>query len=297
MLCVLGSCICLALSLPAQERTAGGSPRQASPPRSPAPLLKIYEDFAKMREAAAGTTDSARVRPARRVQQADTDTAPDPAYPFLLIAYDSLREEDFDTAIQNFLKGIAASPNRTDIRKDCAYTYFKVGQNENARQQFLKVMQLDPTDYHSALEVAFLDYEIDDPGMQAEARRSFLTISQVGDPQSKATAQAAFNSIDQSLANDIQNWSEAVRLDPTNLFAHIRLAYAAEKRDNLDLAVQEYTASLGFGSGWVYLDLARVLQEAGRITDARDALTKASQQADPYTAETAKDKLGSLGGK
>src|SRR5262249_16599581 len=82
--------------------------------------------------------------------------APDPAYAPLSLAYQALRAHDFDSAISSFLKGIEAAPDRPAIRKDLAYTYLKIGENDLARAQFRTAMRLDPADLQVALEYAFL---------------------------------------------------------------------------------------------------------------------------------------------
>ena len=56
--------------------------------------------------------------------------APDPAYEPLARAYDALRAERYDSAISLFLKAIEAAPGRVPIRKDLAYAYLKIGENE-----------------------------------------------------------------------------------------------------------------------------------------------------------------------
>src|SRR5688572_13706711 len=84
---------------------------------------------------------------------------PDPAYETLSRAFESLRARDYDTAIPLFLKAIEAAPARPSIRKDLAYTYLKIGENDLARAQFGEAMRLDPTDTQVAMEYAFLSYE------------------------------------------------------------------------------------------------------------------------------------------
>ena len=71
-------------------------------------------------------------------------------------AYRALKRNDYDVAISAFLQAVAAKPERSDIRKDLAYTYLKVGQSEAARDQFGEAMRLDPADATAGLEDAFL---------------------------------------------------------------------------------------------------------------------------------------------
>lgn len=255
-------------------------------------LLQIYSEFS--RKSAAMPTGSLRLN---ELKNRYTKQATDPAFEFLLGAYSALREEEFDKAIENFNKAVQVAPARIDIRKDLAYTYFKIGSNEPARQQFLRVMQLDPTDYHSALEVAFLDFEIDDRREKAEAHRIFDYVRQMGDPDSKATAQQAFQNIDGGLLTAIAGYQQAIKLDPTNLAAFFRLGEVAHERGEYELAINSYRAAATLNSGPLYIDLAEALQTVGRTADAQDALAQAARMSDRYTAERAKDLLQQLAGK
>jgi len=94
----------------------------------------------------------------------------DPAYDPLNKAYESLRNRSYDDAVSFFLKAIDAAPGRSNIHKDLAYTYLKIGENVLARDQFREAVRLDPKDFHVALEYAFLCNETKE---QAQARRIF----------------------------------------------------------------------------------------------------------------------------
>ena len=63
---------------------------------------------------------------------------PDPAYEPLAKAYEALRELQYDAAIPLFLKAIEAAPSRASIRKDLAYAYLKIGENEPRGSSFAK---------------------------------------------------------------------------------------------------------------------------------------------------------------
>src|SRR5260370_23849791 len=126
---------------------------------------------------------------------------PDPAER----AYAALRVRDYDTAIAAFL----AAPPRTNIRKDLAYTYLKIGESELARDQFHEAMRLDPADPTAALEYAFLCYETK---QQAEARRTFDRLRKTGN----TTAEQAFHNIDDPLASGIARWRKAIQLGAAN---------------------------------------------------------------------------------
>ncbi len=139
-----------------------------------------------------------------------------------------LRNRDFEVH-----EAVSLAPKRTDIRKDLAYTYLKIGETELARDRFEEAMRLDPDDTHVALEYAFLCYETK---QQAAARRVFDRIRRSGN----ATAERAFQNIDGELRSGIERWSHAVETQPENFSAHEELARLAEWRDDLGTAAAHY---------------------------------------------------------
>jgi Flp pilus assembly protein TadD len=211
---------------------------------------------------------------------------PDPAYPVLERAYQALRDKNYDQAIANFRQAIVLSPNHASIRKDLAYTLLKIGENEAARDQFGEAMRLDPADQHVALEYAFLCYETK---QQAEARRIFDRIRKSGD----ATAEQAFQNIDQPLDAGIARWLKALEVSPDNFSAHQELAVLAEQRDQLALAAEHYEAAwkLRPGERSLMLDLGRVWKMLDRIEDANYILLAASRGGQPRVAERARELL------
>jgi Tfp pilus assembly protein PilF len=215
---------------------------------------------------------------------------PDPAYEPLTKAYESLRARSYDAAITLFLKAIEAAPSRPAIRKDLAYTYLKIGENTAARDQFREAMLLDPKDLHVALEYAFLCNETK---QQAQARRVFDRIRQSGDPESRATAERAFQNIDRPLVEGIARWHKAIQLGGDNFSAHFELATLAEQRDELELAAEHYEKAWRLipDRRSVLVDLGRVLQSLNRTAEANATLLAASRGGEPRAAEAARELL------
>ena len=210
----------------------------------------------------------------------------DPAYRPLQRAFDALRDKKYDQAVASFRQAIELSPNRASIRKDLAYTLLKIGENEAARDQFAEAMLLDPADQHVALEYAFLCYETK---QQAEARQIFDRIRKTGD----ATAEQAFQNIDQPLAAGIARWQKALEISPDNFSAHQELASLAEQRDELELAAEHYEKArkLKPEERSLMLDLGRVWQRLGRNEEAGFMLLAASRGGQPRVAEKARELL------
>jgi len=215
---------------------------------------------------------------------------PDTAYEPLSKAYQALRTRNYDDAIAFFLKALEAAPARPNLRKDLAYTYLKIGENVAARDQFREAMRLDPKDFHVALEYAFLCNETKE---QAQARRVFDRIRKSGDPESRATAERAFQNIDRPLAEGIARWTKAIQLGADNFSAHFELATLAETRGELSLAAEHYEKA------WrliperrsVLVDLGRALKALNRTEEGNAALLAASRGGEPRAAEAARELL------
>jgi len=214
----------------------------------------------------------------------------DPSYEPLGKAYEALRARDYDEAIALFLKAIDAAPARPAMRKDLAYTYLKIGENTAARDQFREAMLLDPKDFHVALEYAFLCDETKEP---AQARRVFDRLRRSADPESRATAERAFQNIDGPLAEGIARWTRAIQLGADNFSGHFELATLAEQRDELELAAEHYEKAWRLipDRRSVLVDLGRVLQSLNRTEQANAALLAASRGGEPRAAESARELL------
>lgn len=215
---------------------------------------------------------------------------PDPAYEPLARAYEALRARDYDTAIAGFLKGVEAAPRRASIRKDLAYTYLKIGENELARDQFREAIEIDPGDTQVAMEFAFLCYETKEQG---QARRIFDRIRKAGAAPFAPAAEQAFRNIDAPLAAGIERWKKAIEMGADNFSAHFELATLAEQRDELPLAAEHYERAwrLAPDRRSVLVDVGRVWKRLGRSDDAGAALLAASRGGEARAAEMARELL------
>lgn len=211
-----------------------------------------------------------------------TAQTPDPAYAPLEKAYEALRAKDYDRAIAAFQRAVAIAPDRPGMRKDLAYTYLKIGENEAARDQFAEAMRLDPRDDRVAMEYAFLCYEMK---QQAEARRIFDRVRKTGNQ----TAAEAFENIDRPLREGIARWTKALEMSPDNFSAHEELARLAEQRDDLALAASHYQKAwtLRPDRRALLLDLGRVYRAMKKNDEADAALLAASRCGEPRVAEEA----------
>ena len=223
------------------------------------------------------------------VTAAFAQTPADPAYEPLDKAYAALRAHSYDEAIVLFQKATELAPKRASIHKDLGYTYLKIGDTVEARDQFRAAMKIDPADSQVAMEFAFLAYETKE---QAEARRVFDRIRKLGGA-SGATAERAFQNIDAPLAAGIERWKNAIAMGGDNFSAHFELATLAEQRDELALAAEHYEKAWRIlpDRRSVLVDLGRVWKAMNRTEDATSALLAASRGGEPRAAEMARELL------
>jgi tetratricopeptide (TPR) repeat protein len=118
----------------------------------------------------------------------------------LTTAYPALRAKDYDAAIQEFRKAAALAPDRPAVREDFAYTLLKVGDTEDARDQFAEALLLDTGNDQVALEYTFLCSETKQPIV---ARRILERLAKAGN----ATAQPVFENVDKPLRAAIERGS------------------------------------------------------------------------------------------
>ncbi len=218
-----------------------------------------------------------------------------PEYAPLAKAFTALQLRNYDEAIVLFREAAALAPKRPDIRKNLGYTLLKTGDSEAAREAFGDAMRLDRADFHVALEYAFLVFEAKDdaPARKAEARRIFANIRDTGDAESRATADAAFQGIDEPLRAGIERWKKALAASAPSFSAHYELAQLAEQRDELELAAANYRSAFRLlpERKSALLELARVERTRSNPEGMIAALIAASRGGEPRTAELAREQL------
>lgn len=226
------------------------------------------------------TLASAAVSPAQTAGDAELNQA-----------YKARAAKDYDSAIELFHKALALQPNNAGAHKDLAYTLVKAGENADARDEFSAALKLNPHDDSAALEFAFLAYETKEP---IEARRMFDRLRHSANSATRATAEQAFENIDQPLADGIARWKEALARaskpnDISMFSAHWELAQLAELRDDLPLAAEQYEIcrQLKPTLSELLIILPRIWMQLNRTEEARAALLAASRSSVSRTAEQA----------
>jgi len=204
--------------------------------------------------------------------------------------YAALKAKDYDRAIEAFRRAVNLEPERVELRKELAYTLLKVGETEEARDEFAVIVKLAASDWHSALEYGYLCNET---RQAMQARRTFDRVRKLGDASSKAAAEQAFLSIDKPAQEAIERWSAALAHNPDDYSAHVELARSAEIREDGKLAASHYRRAweLRPNERALLVDLGRACKMGGDAEGAMAAWLAASRGGNARAGEAARELL------
>ena len=103
-----------------------------------------------------------------QIPQGDTSTASGSADQ----AYREVIAKNYNGAIQDFQKALAADPSNTSWRKDLGFAYLAAGFQEAAATEFASVYSEHPDDFEVGLQLGYLSQQLDradDAGKYFEA--------------------------------------------------------------------------------------------------------------------------------
>ena len=252
-------------------------------------LLEQVKRAADGNEKKAAAAALARLR---RDKSAGSDASPlSSADAALNRAYEAMRAKDYQGAIHYLREATEAAPARTEIRKELAYVYLKIGETEWSREVFEQVVTLDRKDERAALELSFLDHET---GRRAKALERFRALRASPDPSVRREAEAAVERVESELGAGIARWTAAAAQDPRNESVRKELGQLYEDFGDNTRAAEHYEAA------WrvqpprreeLLLPLARARETAGDAAGATGAWLLASYSNDTRIAETARGRL------
>ncbi|MBL8233311.1 MAG: tetratricopeptide repeat protein, partial [Bryobacterales bacterium] len=210
--------------------------------------------------------------------------------PAAVMAYEALKQKDYDQAIAAFRQAIQTEPERHELRRELAYTLLKTGETELAREVFGEIVRLAPSDWHSALEYGYLCHET---RRVLEARRAFDRVRKNGDAAARAAAEQAFQSVDRPLADAMSRWFRALTQNPGDYSAHVELADAAADRDEWKTAAEHFLAawSLRPNDRQILVELGHARKESGDLEGAHGAWLAAARGTQQRAAEKARELL------
>ncbi len=158
------------------------------------------------------------------------------------------------------------------------------GQLEEAQPHFRAAAAIHPSDPLSSLNIAFYELQHDD--LQAAILQFKKTIDLTQDSRMRASAFTNLGSI-YSRIGDFprarESFEAAVSLRPRTIRAWIGLGLVAQKSNDFGAAIQAYQKANAIQpSDFVYLLLARALEQSGRKNEAQAAMEEAKRLTENF---------------
>lgn len=158
------------------------------------------------------------------------------------------------------------------------------GQLEEAQPHFRAAAAIHPSDPLSSLNIAF--YELQHNDLQAAVLQFKKTIDLTQDARMRASAFTNLGSIYSRLGDfprARESFEAAVRLRPRTIRAWIGLGLVAQKSNDFGAAIQAYEKANAIQpSDFVYLLLARALEQSGQKEEAQVAMEEAKRLTENF---------------
>jgi tetratricopeptide (TPR) repeat protein len=201
-------------------------------------------------------------------------------------AYTALQKKDYPAAIRLFREGLAAEPERVPPRKDLAWTLLKAGETAEAREEFARILKLDPKDWLAALEYAYLCYET---SQRNEALAIFRRVAEEGDADSAAKAKPVYQRLSHELDVSIARWKDGVARVPGSFSAWEELARLCEEKSDYVCAAEGFQRAFALRPDMrnLLLDYGRMQKRMNHVDLANAAFLAVSRGSEARIAEKA----------
>jgi putative PEP-CTERM system TPR-repeat lipoprotein len=228
--------------------------------------------FTELAASRMGTGDQAGAIQAL-TKAAELDTAS--AKPDVLLVLTHLKEKRFDEAFKVVEKLAKERPNDPLIENLRGTIHISREDSVQARASFSKALQIKPSYFPAASNLALLDMRDKNP---KAARTRFEALLKQAPTESRAwLALAALDANEKNEAGYIKNLEQAKKADAKSIQAHVMLSrYWLEKKDagKAIAAAREGLDATGRGEFHEFIGLAQLLQK-----DTANALASFSRWA------------------
>ena len=162
------------------------------------------------------------------------------------------------------------------------HALLNVGQEEQAIQHFRAAVAINPIDPDSNLNIGAYEQQHKDLRGAIEQYEKVLSMTQDTVRLNAPRRAKAFSNMGlayRALGDDArarENFEGAVKLDPNDAESWIMVGVLAQKAGDTGEAVQAYSQAVKIQpADWLYLLLARALQQSGQADEAKAAMDKA----------------------
>ncbi len=176
-----------------------------------------------------------------------------------------------------------ANPDNWVAENNLGHALLNVGEEEQAIQHFRAAIAINPSDADSTLNIGAYEQGHQDFFGALEQYKRVLAMTQNAARLNAVARAQAFRNMGHAYrqlgdyAEARESFQQAVNLNPDDGESWLGLGIMAHKLGDLTTAVPAYSNALKVESlDWVYVLLARALEESGRKEEAHAAMQKAT---------------------
>jgi tetratricopeptide (TPR) repeat protein len=180
-------------------------------------------------------------------------------------------------------QALQANPDNWVAENNLGHALLNVGQEEQAVQHFRVAVALNPSDADSNLNIGAYEQWRQDLFGALEQYKKVLAMTQNTARLHAVTRAQAFRNMGLAYrqlgdyADARESFQRAVNLNPDDGESWLGLGIMAHRLGDLNTAIPAYSNALKVESlDWVYVLLARALEESGRKEEAHAAMQKAT---------------------
>lgn len=204
------------------------------------------------------------------------------AYSFLRAGMANQRTGDHVGAERSFRRGLELEPENADLHNALGWTLFQEGRSAEAIAEYEKALATDPEDVKANNNIALALTELGQLDKAALHFRKSLAV----EPTAEIYSDLGFVLDRQGKSEEaIDNYHEALKLDPKCESAHFNLAVSLLRRDRLDEAAAQYKAALRVKpTAETHNGLGFVFSKQGKVEKAIAQFREAIRLNPKYTA-------------
>ncbi|NOZ22781.1 MAG: tetratricopeptide repeat protein [Planctomycetes bacterium] len=194
---------------------------------------------------------------------------------YLLAARRAMRSRDHTTAIENYLKAIAADPANADIHAELGIAYLNMNNLSGADSRLKKAKSIDPKNTVALLGLALLYSR---RGEKDKAKQSLKEAEQTGAGRGGGLRGGGENRLEQRLLQQARREvAGATRTEVKGTVSVSRKAAQLIRMGDYKEAVELITPILDDKpeSAMLYVWLGKAYQGEGNWTEAKEAFNKA----------------------
>ena len=211
---------------------------------------------------------------------------------YRIIGYANEIEQNYPEALKNYSKSISLNPSSAETLASRGHSYYLMGDNENAKKDFLAALTLDPNAAIANLNLARLAYN------EADYKTASNYLSKITDPALPVVVRAdkaVLSALIKEASNDpdgaLTSFNEALALTPNSPYIMVNIAQVKMvllfknsvknviKKTDVEKLIADVDIAISINPNQTisYITLGKMKSLIGDLTGSKDAFNKAKE--------------------